>query len=166
MTRCRGAGALLAAGCLVLAGCSAPGPLTFSADENRVCAPVDRYPHVALGVSLPDDLPGEIEIESVEIINPVDVIVGELSLMPVRSRTRLLMDAYPPVAQFPDAWPHATSALGGRLVPGETQDLVIEITAGAEGGSLDGERIIYRYAGARYEAVVNMGLTLSTTPCV
>ncbi|MBH0115265.1 hypothetical protein I6E52_00210 [Salinibacterium sp. NG253] len=155
---------------VAVAGCAGPsddGPLRFGADEDRVCAPVDQYPHIALGTQFDLDGDDPITITSVDAIDPLAVTLVSVSVMPVDSPSlRLLLDHYPPVEQFPDNWPDAVPAIGYTVTPGDIVDLVAEVkSTNQSAGSLEGLMFHYTVLGREYMARTHLGLDLTAGLC-
>ena len=151
----------------ILSGCvatSADGPLNLGTDVSRACNPLPEYRNAAFGVILPANLPDGIRIESVTLLNAKDIDLRGLYLMPMTDE-RLMLDRFPPIAQFPDAWPLAIDAIGTTLNTSSPQDLVLNVVAAPSGGKFDGLTVFYTYDGSRYRANSLFGLTLSAEPC-
>lgn len=160
--------ALVPAAAVLLAASCAPdpsdGPLQLPAETSTVCTAVPQYRHAALGVNLPDDLPPGLTIEAVEPVAPDGLSVAGLYLMPVSPTLRLMLDAFPPTEQFPDAWPDAVDAVGTVVPVGTTVDLVVEVSASGSEGALDGLLIRYSVDGVRYTAQSHLGLRVGSAP--
>ncbi len=160
--------ALAIVGALTMASCGTPspdGPIAMSNEESTVCGTLPKFSDAALGVNLPTGLPADLRIDSVEALNPQGLAIAESYLMPVADGYRLLLDTFPPVDQFPDAWKTATRALGQSLPEGSAVDLVVEVLAQGTGGSLDGVRITYTVDGKQYRVDTHMGLELKSSGC-
>jgi hypothetical protein len=143
---------------------SADGPINLGTDVSRVCNPLPEFRNAAFGVILPDDLPKGIRIDSVTLLNAKDIELRGLYLMPM-SDERLMLDRFPPVAQFPEAWPLAIEAMGTTVDTSRPQDLVLNVVASPSGGRFDGFTVFYTFSGSRYRADSLFGLTLSAEPC-
>lgn len=151
----------------ILSGCVATntdGPINLGTDVSRVCNPLPEFRNAAFGVILSANLPDGIRIESVTLLNAKDIDLKGLYLMPM-SEERLMLDRFPPVAQFPDAWPLAIDATGTTLDTSSPQDLVLNVVASPSGGKFDGFTVFYTHDGSRYRADSLFGLTLSAEPC-
>lgn len=160
---------VIVVGVLALAGCvGAPrsdGPLRFVSDgPSRVCVPSPDDGAVAFGVNLPSNLPDGLVVEAVELLHPDGVTVGSVYAMPVTIDHRFMADAYPPVAQFSDAWVRSTPALDHELPEAEAVDLVLE-TRSSGTGSFDGVWVRYRADGREYVATWPEGLKVGSGAC-
>lgn len=162
-------GVLAAAGVLAVAGCAPAagdgGPLHLSGEPATVCAPLPDYAEAAFGVNLPNGLPADLVIDAVDPVDAEHVVIGGVYLMPVTEEYRLMLDAFPPTDQFPDAWRDAVPALGEELPGGPAVDLVIEVVADGPAGSLDGIAITYSTGGRTYVERASLALELTQGGC-
>jgi hypothetical protein len=147
---------------LLLAGCSAPssnGPLSFSSSPDVACAPVPAYEHAVFAVNLPDDLKTDITLDSVTLIKAKNVKLLGTRLMAVPSGPRLLVEKYPPTADFAADWAQSRKAIGATVVAGSTEDLVLELRdGGALSGRIGGVTISYSAKGQPYVTRTHLSL--------